>query len=205
MSDITSIYPDLYLNQKIMMMCTAIRQKTFYAAIVLAGIVFFTACKKGEVGPQGAPGTANVKYSDWFQPDAYTATTIFGIKHFTYDKTAPDITQQVLDSGMVVVFGKLLGYNATIWPTTQVSQLPIALTYIQGGATNTDTWSALTTPQKLTIRFINDQNDYNTIATNHQFRYVIVPGGSKISARRASLQYGQMSYSDICKLLQIAE
>lgn len=186
-------------------MFTSTRQTTLKTVMLLAGIAFFTACKKGDTGPQGAPGTANVKYSDWFKPDAYTSTTLFGIKNFTYDKTAPDITQEVLDSGMVIVFGKLLGYNQTIWPTTQVSQLPISLTYVQAGATNTDTWSALTAPQKLTIRFVNDKNGYNAIATAHLFRYVIIPGGSKIAARSSAVNYQQMSYGEICKLLKIAE
>jgi len=195
----------LYLKEKSIMMFKLTRKAIFKTAMLLAGIAFFTACKKGDTGPQGQPGTANVKYSDWFKPDVYASATLYGMKNFTYDKTAPDITQQVLDSGMVIVFGKLLGYNQSIWPTTQVAQMPIALTYVQGGSTQTDMWSALIAPQKVTIRFINDKNYYNALATDHVFRYVIVPGGSKVSARRAAVNYQQMSYSEICNFLQIPE
>lgn len=186
--------------------------KKYFFLLIVATI--FVACKKGDVGPQGPEGPTgpqgpqgapNVKYSAWFTPNAYTLTTLFGIKHFTYDKNVPEITQPILDSGLVIVFGKLLGYNPTIWPTSQVSQLPIALTYVQSGSTMTDTWSALTAPQKLTIRFVNDKNEYNAIATAHQFRYIIVPGGSKISGRSAAGNFEQMSYSEICSLFQIPE
>ncbi len=182
--------------------------------LVLIVAAAFGACKKGDVGPQGPEGPAgaqgpqgspNVKYSDWFTPNAYTLTTVFGIKHFTYQKTVPEITQPILDSGMVIVFGKLLGYTPSVWPTNQVSQMPIALTYVQSGSTMTDTWSALTAPQKLTIRFVNDKNEYNVIATAHQFRYLIVPGGSKISGRAAGADYQQMSYREICSLFRIPE
>lgn len=180
------------------------KQVTPTYAVFICLIVFLMSCKKGEEGPQGPTGTANVNYSDWFAPNPYALNTVFGIKHFTYEKTAPDITQQVLDSGMVLVFGKLLGYNQAIWPATQVAQMPILLTYIQGGSTMTDTWSALATPQKLTIRFVNDKNEYNLISTQHQFRYVIIPGGNKISARRGT-DYRHMNYSEICRLFQIPE
>lgn len=186
-------------------MFTSIKQITFKTILLVTGIVLLNACKKGDTGPQGAPGTANVKYSEWFQPEAYGFTTLYGIRNFSYDKVAPEITQQVLDSGMVLVFGRLLGYNATVWPANQVSQLPISLTYIQAGATNADTWSALTAPQKLTIRFVNDKNYYTTVATTHLFRYIILPGGSKISARRAAPDYRQMSYGELCASLQIPE
>ncbi len=182
-------------------MFISIKQITYKAGMLLLFITFLISCKKGDEGP---PGTANVKYSDWFTPNAYTSATIHGIKHFTYEKDAPEITQFVLDSGVVIVFGKLLGYNTNVWPAGQVSQMPIALTYFQSGSTMTDTWSALTTPQKLKIRFLNDRNEYNVIATTHQFRYVIVPGGTKVSGRRAA-NYQQMSYSEICALLQITE
>jgi len=186
--------------------------KKFFLVLIVATV--FVACKKGDVGPQGPEGPAgpqgpqgspNVKYSTWFTPNAYTLTTVFGVKNFTYEKSAPEITQPILDSGLVIVFGKLLGYTPSVWPTNQVSQLPISLTYVQSGSTMTDTWSALTAPQKLTIRFVNDKNDYNVIATAHQFRYVIVPGGVKISGRAAEGNYQQMSYSELCTLFGIPE
>lgn len=172
--------------------------------ILLLVIVSFVACKKGENGDQGPPGTANVLYSEWFTPDAYTSTMVFGMRNFTYEKAVPEITTTILDSGMVIVFGKLLGYVPSVWPANQVSQLPISLTYNQGGVT-TDTWSALCSPQKITIRFVNDQNIYLNIATGHLFRYLIVPGGTETSGRRSVTDYQHMSYRDICAMYNIPE
>ncbi len=163
-------------------------------ALLLIGF----SCKKGDKGDPGPAGTANVFYSAWFTPSAYTKDTVFSIWGFNYNKTAPQITQQVLDSGTVLTFGKLLGYNPSVWPATQVSQLPITLTYNSGGTTR-DTWSALLSPGNLRIRMINDRNVYGSIAVLHQFRYIIIPGGQPL-ARIAAL-----SYEEVCKKYNIPE
>ena len=168
-----------------------------FIAVAFAMTVF-VSCKKGDVGPQGDPGTANVIYSEWFTPNAYKKDTVFGIWGFKYDKAAPAFTQQVLDSGTVITFAKLLGYNPLVWPANQVSQMPVSITYMQAGLQN-DTWSALATPGNLRIRFVNDNNIYTSIATNHKFRYIVIPGG-ELTGRQAPL-----TYSEICKKYQIPE
>ncbi len=167
----------------------------------LAMVVIFTRCKKGDTGPAGptgATGTANVIYSEWFTPPSYVKDTVFSVWGFKYNKAAPGITQQVLDSGTIHTFGKLLGYNPSVWPVNVVQQLPIQLTYNQGGVT-TDTWSARLSPGNLQIRFVNDKNSYASIAVTHQFRYIIIPGG-KAGARMA-----KRSYEEICREYNIPE
>src|SRR5450631_3224356 len=135
------------------------------SVIVLS--ILFVSCKKGDTGPAGATGpagpagvagptgTANVIYSAWFTPAAYKKDTIFGIYGFNYDKATTDITQSIVDSGTVITFGKLDGYNPVIWPTQQVSALPIAITYLVGSNPNIDTWSALVTAGNLRIRLVS--------------------------------------------------
>lgn len=194
-------------------MSRAIKSTFYKIFIFFFCIVILHSCKKGDAGPAGPAGSANVKYSDWFTPDTYTSTAVFGISNFTYDKAAPEITQPVLDSGVVLTFGKLLGYAASFWSANQVAQLPISLTYKQGATTMTDTWSARAQPQKLTINFMNSVNYYINITPQHQFRYIIIPGGNKISltsGRKASLRqvaenYQYMSYTEICNALNIPE
>ena len=173
----------------------------------------FVSCKKGDVGPQGPQGqqgltgvqgptgTANVKYSAWFTANPWVKDTVFDIYEFNYNKAATEITQEVLDSGTVLTFAKLSGYNTLIWPVGQVGQMPITVSYkfSTGGITYNDTWSALATVGNLRIRFINDQNYYGSIAATHQFRYIIVPGG--ISTGRIA----QLSYNDLCKQYNIPE
>jgi len=167
-------------------------------AIAFTVMLFASSCgKDGAVGPQGQSGaagpagatgptgttgatgptgTANVLYSDWVQPTTYVTTTDFGIKHIDATITAAAVTQNILDKGTVIVFGKLNGYNTAIWPTDQVGQLPITLTYIQG-STQTDTWAAEAKVGSIQIDFTNSVNYYSSVATAHQFRYVIIPGG----------------------------
>ena len=136
---------------------------------------------KGSKGDKGDPGTANVIYSDWFTPDRYVKDTLYGIWRFNYDKPVAEITQDIIDKGSVLVYGKLLGYNPVVWPVSQVAQMPIQLTYVQG-AEMTDTWSALITKGNIKIRFINDRNYYTVISSVHQFRYVIIPGSVKTTS-----------------------
>lgn len=158
-------------------------------------MVAFTSCKKGDAGP---PGTANVMYSPWFKPASYRKDTIFGIWGFSYDKAVPELTQNVLDSGTVMVFGKLRGYNALVWPANNVGQLPITVTYVQGGLQQ-DTWAARLSPGNLRIRFINDHNIYTSIATEHEFRYIIIPGGAPTGRQRPR------TYEEVCKQYNIPE
>jgi hypothetical protein len=130
----------------------------------------------GATGATGATGTANVIYSAWVTPASYTKDTIFSTYHFYANIAATKITQAILDNGTVVVFGKLDGYTSTIWPTSQVSALPIIVTYEEGTTVYTDTWSALATLGNIKIDFVNNLNLYNGISNAHQFRYIIIPG-----------------------------
>lgn len=174
-------------------------------------VVFVYACKKGDTGPQGpagpagpqgTTGSANVIYSDWFSPPSFTTTTIFGIKNFDYTRPAPAITQAIIDSGIVLTYGKLSGYNPQVWPAGQVSQLPISLTYVQGN-TMTDTWSALDSVGKIRINFVNNLNYYSSISVQHSFRYIIVPGGAKVSGGGRSINFQSLSYNEVCDLLKV--
>lgn len=133
-------------------------------------------------GPKGDPGTANVIYSDWFTPATYTITTVFSTKTFTYNMPEPKITQDILDKGVVVVFAKLNGYNPVIWPTDQVSQLPVVINYLSGTTPEIDTWSGLYSLGNVQISLKNNNNVYGSISNAHSYRYVIIPGGVKISS-----------------------
>lgn len=169
-----------------------------FAGCLLIAMLCTTSCKKGDTGPEGPAGTANVIYSEWFKPNPYIKDTVFSIWGFKYNKAAPGITQKILDSGTVLTFGKLLGYTPSVWPANQVAQLPITLTYNTGG-TQVDTWSALASPGNLRIRFTNDHNFYTSINMAHEFRYIILPGGI------AGARTARMTYADICKQYNIPE
>jgi hypothetical protein len=171
----------------------------------------------GVQGPQGPAGTANVIYSAWFTPAAYTVTTVFGIVNLDYIKPAAGITQSILDNGAVLTYGKLNGYNASLWPTDQVGKLPILINYQIGTNTNIDTWSAYATVGDLRINLVSSLNAYTSDAAinhSHSFRYIIIPGGVA-GARQASPgvagtgysleQLRSMSYEQVCRILSIPE
>lgn len=151
---------------------------------------------KGATGAQGPPGTANVMYTDWFTPATYTKDTVFGSWGFYHDISIPAITQAVLDHGTVIAFAKLNGYNPSIWPTNQVGQLPVAITYIQGTA-NIDTWSSFSSLGKVRIKLVSSLNLYTSISNAHQFRFVIIPGGVSVP--------GTLNYTALQRYLRIPE
>jgi hypothetical protein len=132
---------------------------------------------QGATGTTGATGTANVIYSDWITPSTYKKDTVFGTYNFYYDITASKVTQAILDNGSVIVYGKLDGYNPLIWPTNQVSALPIEITYMNGATQNVDSWSDYCTVGNIRINLASSSNAYSAISNAHQFRYVIIPGG----------------------------
>lgn len=150
----------------------------------------------GPAGPTGATGSPNVIYGSWFTPGTYDATTIFSIKTFTHTEEVPEITEEILNTGVVLVYAKLNGYTTTIWPTDQVGLLPITLTYVDG-STVWDTWSATTSVGELKIAFVNSGNIYGSISNQHQFRYVIIPGGVAASGGRVA---GQLNGDDLARL-----
>jgi hypothetical protein len=162
-----------------------------FAGIIAVLLIISSCTKEGDAGPQGPEGNANVIYSNWYTPSTYKKDTIFGIWGFSHTQAAPAITQAVLDSGTVLVFGKMLGYNPAVWPTGTVGQLPIMINYMQGGL-QVDTWQYYATVGNLRIRFTNDHNIYTSIANQHQFRYIIIPGSTPSGRMR------QMTYEEVC-------
>nr|WP_199082436.1 collagen-like protein [Pedobacter sp. ASV19] len=143
-------------------------------------------------GAKGDPGTANVIYSDWITPSTYTKATVFGTIYFTADIAASKVTQAILDQGTVIVYGKLDGYISSIWPTDQVANLPISITYMSGTTPNIDVWSALSTVGSIRISMTSSINAYGAISNAHQFRYVIIPGGVHTLSSVNSKNYGEV-------------
>ncbi|MES2064064.1 MAG: hypothetical protein V4456_19225 [Bacteroidota bacterium] len=154
----------------------------------------------GATGPAGATGTANVIYSDWITPTAYTKTTVFGTFNFTWDIAASKVTQAILDKGTILVYGKMNGYNPVIWPTDQVGVLPVVINYLSGTTPEIDTWSARNTVGKIQIVMTNNNNVYGSISNAHSFRYVIIPGGV-----RTTSTVNFKNYAEVKQALHLAD
>ncbi len=88
------------------------------------------AGEQGISGIDGADGNANVMSSDWYTPASYTLSSGLGsINLLEHNQAASEITQEILDNGIILVYGKLSGYTSTVWSTNTVALMPIVLTY----------------------------------------------------------------------------
>ncbi len=152
------------------------------------------AGQNGIDGVDGEDGNANVIDIGWFTPPSYSLTVNFGINYIEHDEPIDEITQEVVENGVVLIYGKLNGYNSSIWPYDQIAQLPITLTY-QNGVTMTDVWTAIVSESNLRIRFVNDDNFYSSISTSHSFRCIIIP--SSKTSKNSSINFSKMSYEEV--------
>ena len=157
----------------------------FYWALAIA--LVFTACKKGDTGPEGPAGpqgnagppgpkgdtgVANVIYSNWLDV-SFDPLTTGGGDTVAFDATilAPKLTADVINKGDVkVYFNANIATDPFIWP------LPI-----------TDLF-AFTSILNLNVAFsvgeiyMYSDTDASSFTTTQnqkawQFRYIIIPGG----------------------------
>jgi hypothetical protein len=169
--------------------------KTIKTTMAILAITFFSiSCSKpedGAVGPVGATGTANVIYSNWASAPTATAATIDGTSGNSTSIPATQLTQEILDKGTVLVYGK---FSTTIFPLPYVSYA--------GGSANTLTFFPELNNIKL-FRFKHDGSGGVSIPTSLQFRYILIPGG--VLAKTSQARFKEMPYSEVCKLLNIPE
>ncbi|MFT3825521.1 MAG: hypothetical protein QM731_16500 [Chitinophagaceae bacterium] len=169
---------------------------------ILAAIVFCNACKKGDTGPQGPKGTANVIYSNWVATNPWVAsTTSTGSGKVTYyfDITAQTVTQSIIDSGTVLVYAKFLadpdgGGIAKLLPSTY---------YNLGSANSQYHFQHGLFVSK--IRIICDIIPAGTPSTSNMVRYVVIPAGQLATGRLMKPDYSKMTYSEVCSMYNIPE
>lgn len=161
----------------------------------------------GATGATGPAGTANVIYSAWFSPAAWT-TPGLSFSSSSFDKAAPGVTASIISSGVVLAFTQFVGDGGVTRP------LPTTLN--NGALIYT---AGFLIESVGNIRFI-----WNNIAgaaipsTLNSFRYVIIPGGiaggrGTNSEKFATIngqtytesQLKGMSYAQVCSLLKIAQ
>ncbi len=172
-------------------MKTTFRTLFLFAAV---SAIVFTACQKvGPAGPQGPSGqNAPVYYSEWFSPAAWSG----GSGEWFFAASAPDLTQDIVESGVVLAYVWLAGdiYNATT-----VRPLPA---YAVGA-----NWGFLI-HQYGSIEFETDM--FAPPATSHKFRFIAIPGTipalkSGLPGYKSKEELKSMSYKEICKLYNIPE
>jgi hypothetical protein len=174
--------------------------KLICAGVVIA--VFHFSCSKTKDGAQGPPGTANVLYSPWFLTgNGWDTTGASSYGAFAlFDKATPQITQPVIDSGVVLAYMK--GD-----PTTGLGNEVFPLPYSVGvGYGFTDIWDfVLNSPGNIRFLYKSD-NPWTTaeLATIY-FRYIIIPGGVPAVQGGRRLDPRKMTYEEVCQAYGIPE
>lgn len=173
----------------------------------------------GPQGPAGAPGapgpagTANVIYSPWVTTvtgdwvNGFTAPNNYNVWR-VYNRTAPGVTQNIIDQGVVLAFGKNFIIGAST-PLPGVVQLPYMENFnMQFYGFNLSQVGRITFTYDPGDGFERPDNQIIGIA----YRYVIIPGGvagGRNSEKTVSIkgqtytesQLKAMSYAQVCTLV----
>ncbi len=153
--------------------------------------------EQGPKGDEGDPGTANVLYSDWinFNTATWRMVTEFSRVTQLYDIEESQITDEVMNSGLVMVYIKFGG---------SPNPRPLPMTgYINTSTKEQLIWYRLALGKIILVfHNLNDNANPGTFGSGNQYRYVIIPGGTPLSTNG---RIGKMSYEDICKWYGIPE
>lgn len=161
----------------------------FKSLFLFALLLSFTACTienntPGPVGPQGPPGNANVVSTEhitlntWFYNQQY--------KWYAADITMPEITDNVVNSGLVMVYQQLTSGSNQSW-------IPLPDTY--GNLTTNYDFSR----GRLTIYRFNVDNTTPIAPTGMVVRVVVIPD----SYRKANPEANWKNYQETKDILNL--
>ncbi|WP_339711167.1 hypothetical protein [uncultured Kriegella sp.] len=152
----------------------------------------------GNDGQDGATGTANVIYSDWI-PSDFPETIDDSFEQ--WEMFAPELTQLVHDTGVILVFAR---QGSFIYP--------IPNTFF--GSINEHYEFRLfdINDDLIAVRVFSTNNlDIGAPHLNGDYRYVIIPGGipsetgPQIDSKTKVLDYSKMSYEGIAERFNIPD
>ncbi|MCD0464082.1 hypothetical protein [Flavobacterium sp. ENC] len=148
--------------------------------------------KDGIDGQAGATGTANVIYSAWLTAPTAVAETIDGTSGMSTSIVAPQLSEDILAKGTVLVY---MSFGA--------GNYPLPYTSTAGGFVNTIT--AISTVKKIKLfRFRHDAGGTVNLPTSLSWRYILIPGGvAAATAKTAKPDYSKMSYQEVCARFNI--
>jgi len=141
----------------------------------------------GQAGEKGATGTANVIYSAWLTAPTAAAETIDGTSGMSTSINAPELSEDILAKGTILVYVSF-GSGTYTLPYTSTA----------GGFVNTIT--AISTVKKIKLfRFRHDAGGTVNLPTTLSWRYILIPGGvAAATSKTAKPDYAKMSYEEVC-------
>jgi hypothetical protein len=146
--------------------------KQVFSVLSVTCVAFFTlflsttnvSCKKGDTGPKGDTGNANVIYSGWLDVTYSPVTNAAGdtIRYFEATMNAPKLTDSILNKGDVRVF-----LNLGTAGTPEIVSIPYAdviYSYARKGAIDLQA-------------FVNGAGTVTSGGQKYQqYRYVLIQG-----------------------------
>ncbi|MEL6975616.1 MAG: hypothetical protein AAGL29_09520 [Bacteroidota bacterium] len=152
---------------------------------------------QGDQGEQGETGTANVIYSEWIDSEFDNNVIATGVG---FDIDVPDLTQEIVNQGVVLVFGR----NLPGLSSPDIMQLP----FVTGG-----NFYSFRIEDPEVLRITIASLDGSSVGTPffEDYRYIIIPGGQPadtgdtITIKGEQLDYSKMSYQEIITHFGIAE
>lgn len=165
--------------------------------VAFSSLVFTGCSNDGRDGLDGLNGldgqNATVYYSDWITPSVWLGAS----GDWYFDVNAPDLTKDIVENGVVLAYVWL---SDDIYTGATVRPLPA---YAVG--TN---WSFLIHQYK-SIEFTSDMI-LKPYTTGNKFRFIAIPGTistlkSAVLNKKSAQDLKSMSYSDVCKYLNIPE
>lgn len=141
---------------------------------LFVGSLLLTSCAKdGEDGKQGPAGNANVHSFDFSVTpgDWLTSGTAGSVDHAKYvELTVPEVTQDIIDNGMVVTYIELAGYYIQM-PTSLPASSTVAVNFFTAFKTGI---------VEVDLQLSNLQTP-NTASANYTFKVVVADGVARVT------------------------
>jgi len=166
--------------------------------LCLSGLVVVVAlysCSKGDTGaagPKGPAGPDSVYHSNWINANLAGALDQNGDSVYFQDVPAPNITQGILDSGLIISYISTLDQSGQFTDVEPLNGLPLYEDYLFGDIEYT------TIPA--------NQGGFGlTLNGSAAVRYVVIPGSVLASTDAfkgmSKAQIKTMSYSKVTSIL----
>jgi hypothetical protein len=186
------------------------KMPVFHTITLILAIFVSQGCKKELSTESGQP----LQSSEWLKPGEnapeWQNKNVDGIGPAQVLEIAdPAITQELINSSVVLVYGNLGGYPAQIRQPGKIELMRLLVSYMRGNNPRTDVWSGMPIPGKMLILLTNPDNEYDPYgnAKGHEFRYFFVPkynpdavgkkpaeGSSNLLAKYTEADLRNMSY-----------
>lgn len=173
------------------------------------------SCSKDPKGP--TTSNSGIKGSEWYYPVSDNKnlweelSIVTGGRYYRTEMPAPDIANGDIENAVILVYGKLTGYDESEHPADYVGLLPTTV-YRKLVLPSVDEWSVGVSSGRVSVRLQNSQNYYPGGQPDkfHSFRYIIIPKatawvtGQKPENQNPLSRYSEselrsLSYDQICE------